>query len=278
MKPVTVAEIGINHNGRVALAKELIDLAKHCKFDYVKFQKRTIEKVYSEEELARPKKTQFGETYGDEKRGLEFGKEEYDEIDAYCKEVGIGWFASVWDTEAVDFICQYDVPFLKLASCCCNHIELLEKVKKTNRRVVLSIGMSTEKDVLDAIHILNPNIDYILSTTSIYPCPDRLVELKKIESTEKAYGYWARKGVGFSSHSEKIIYPVVAQFLGAKMIEFHITMNHRLEGPDHKSSVGPQGAERIAKHLQSIHNGMGIGLMMPFEEEMEKGKKYSWRK
>jgi len=275
MKPITVAEIGINHNGRIALAKELIDLAKHCKFDYVKFQKRTIEKVYSPEELAKPKKTHFGETYGDEKRGLEFGKEEYDEIDAYCKEVGIGWVASVWDTEAVDFICQYDVPYLKLASCCCNHWELIEKVKATGRPVILSTGMSTAEEIDDAVWAL-PSLTCLMSATSIYPCSDEMVNLRKIEDLKEKYG--ALVQIGFSSHSEKIIYPVVAQFFGAEMVEFHITMSHKLEGPDHKSSVGPTGCKRICDHLESIEKGRGLGGLEPFPEELEKGKKYSWRK
>jgi len=276
MKPVLVGEIGLNHNGSVELAKKLIDLAKANNIDYVKFQKRTIDAVYSKEDLAKPKKTSFGKTYGDEKRGLEFGEKEYEEISKYCKEVGIGWFASVWDVDSVDFMAKFETPFLKLASCCCNHMELLRKVQDSGCPSILSVGMSNPREIEEAVTILYPRLEYILSTTSVYPCPDGMVNLQKIRAIKDAYGRWGK--IGFSSHSEKIIFPVVASLFGAEMVEFHVTLDHDMEGPDHKSSVGPVGMKRISDHIAAIERGWGGGSLFPFPEEMVKGRKYAWRR
>jgi len=276
MMPIVVAEIGLNHCGSVPMAKELISLCADQKVDYVKFQKRTIDKVYSAEELARPKETQFGKTYGDEKRGLEFGKDEYDEIDKFCKSTGIGWFASVWDEDSVDFMAQYNPPYMKLASCCCNNLPLLRKVSASNIPSILSVGMSFPDEIETACKILYPCLRYLLSTTSVYPCPDNMMNMEKINTVKRQFGHYAK--VGFSSHSEKIIFPVIASLYGAEMVEFHITLNHNLEGPDHKSSIAPVGLKRIMDHLRSIKTGTGSGIIYPFAQELKKGEKYPWRK
>ena len=137
-----IAEIGINHNGQLDTAKQLINMAKEAECDAVKFQKRTVEVVYSPDELARPRENPFGPTNGDLKRGLEFGKSEYDEIDRYCKEVGIEWFASPWDEGAVDFLMQYDIPYIKIASASATDKNLLSHCISTGKPLIISTGMA----------------------------------------------------------------------------------------------------------------------------------------
>jgi len=231
--------------------------------------------VYTPVDLAKPKQTSFGDTYGAEKRGLEFGKGEYDIIDAHCKNIGVKWFASVWDVPSVDFMMQYDVPWLKLASCCCNHWELLMKVAEAGRKSILSVGMSTSTEIDRAVDILEDNLEYMLYTTSIYPCPDNLVNLTAM--LDLSFKYRDACKIGFSSHSDKVIYPSASAAMGAKMIEFHITLDRGLPGADHAASIGPVGVKRIADHVNSLNSGIGMGWHEPSEEELSKGRKYPWR-
>jgi N-acetylneuraminate synthase len=275
MSAIIVCEIGINHCGSVDTAKALIGMAHAYGASAVKFQKRTVSVVYSPSDLAKVKITQFGRTYGDEKYGLEFGKEEYDQIDDYCRHVGIPWFASAWDLDSVEFLEQYDIPHIKVSSACLNNWPLIKRVAEGKFPVVLSTGMSHPQDIESAVRILGSKLKYLLHATSEYPCPDDHMNMSRMATLREKYGDVAR--IGFSSHSKKVIYPVAAVVMGAEMIEFHITLDRGMEGTDHSSSVGPTGFERIMKHLKSISIGAGSGIMAPFEEEIKKGTKYPWR-
>ena len=184
-----VAEIGINHNGDIDLAKRLIDVAVLADLDYVKFQKRTINLVYTEEELDRYRESPWGTTNREQKEGLEFGKEEYDAIDEYCKERDIGWYASPWDIKSVHFLQQYDLPYIKVASACLTHSALLSEIRKTDKPVVLSTGMSTKQELDTALDIIGDKTEYILACTSTYPAFDAEMNLRFMETLKREFIY-----------------------------------------------------------------------------------------
>ena len=214
-----IAEIGINHNGDLDLAKKLISAAKAAGCDAVKFQKRTVDIIYSEE-LATPRESVFGITNGDLKRGLEFGESEYREIDDYCDTINIDWFASCWDIPSVDFIEQFHPPAYKIASACITDLGLLES-HPFDRPILLSTGMSTTEQIDEALRsLVNENI-VILQCTSTYPSENNELNLTVIESL-----YYRYKGdfhVGYSGHERGIATTVAAVALGACVIERHIT-------------------------------------------------------
>jgi N-acetylneuraminate synthase len=224
-EPVFItAEIGINHNGDINIAKKLIDVAVSAGCDAVKFQKRTIELVYTPEELAKPRESPFGKTNGDLKRALEFGEKEYAEIDRYCKEKGILWFASPWDVKSVDFLEKFDVPCHKVASAMLTDDELLKKIKATGKPVILSTGMSTQEQIRHAVQVLGEDNLVLLHCTSTYPCSDEELNLKVIQ--------WLRDNftcpVGYSGHEVGVYSSLVAVLLGACMIERHITLDRAM--------------------------------------------------
>ena len=243
-KPIIVAEIGINHNGDINTARSLIALAAIFGANYVKFhqKKPTIYSQYYCRNVI--KVTRWGHiTYLDYKKKMEFGKEEYDKIDSYCKELNIKWFASAWDYESVDFLTQYDIPYLKVASACITDFELLERIKFYDIPVILSTGMSTKEQVDKALDYLGNQVEYLLHCTSTYPSPDEDMNMKGLLTLKEIYGN--RCKIGFSNHSEKIIYTVQAYVMGAEMLEFHITLDRNMEGSDQAASIGPVGFDRI---------------------------------
>jgi len=191
-----IAEIGINHNGDVELAKKLIDLAAESGCDAVKFQKRTVDVVYTAEELAKPRPTPFGETNGDLKRGLEFGEAEYRQIDAYCRQKGILWFASPWDVASVDFLEKFNPPCHKIASACLTDKELLHRIRQTGRPVLLSTGMSSMEEVEKAVKLLEGSPLVLMHTTSTYPSADNELNLAVIETLRNHFNL----PVGYSGH------------------------------------------------------------------------------
>ena len=270
-RPIVVAEIGINHNGDVGLAKANIGLAKGLGADYVKFQKRTVDVVYAKEDLDRPRISPWGKTNRDQKEGLEFGKAEYDQINDFCKAIGIGWFASPWDAGSLDFLLQYNPPFIKIASAMLTNADLLRVVRESGKSVIMSTAMSDEDQIDTAVAALGHQLKYILHCVATYPTDDEDVNLSRMLSLKKKYG--DRCKVGFSNHSEHIIFNVAAMVLAAEMIEFHITVDRNLYGSDQKSSIGPTGFKRIMEHITRVQRGWGDGSLNPRPAEAAAAKK-----
>jgi len=223
-----VAEIGINHNGLPELAKQLIDVAVDCGCDAVKFQKRTIEAVYTKQELARPRESPFGLTNGHLKRGLEFGLKEYSEIDHYCKQKGIDWFASCWDEKSVDFMEQFNPPCCKIASACLTDDNLLRHHRKYGRPIILSTGMSDMKQVEHAVEILGQADLILLHTTSTYPSKLEELNLRVVTTFREKFGV----PVGYSGHEVGLATSYAAAVLGACVVERHITLDRAMWGSD----------------------------------------------
>jgi N-acetylneuraminate synthase len=258
-----IAEIGINHNGNVAIAKQLIDLAEASGCNAVKFQKRTVEVVYSPEELAKPRESPFGTTNGDLKRGLEFGKKEYEEINHYCHDEGIMWFASCWDEGAVDFIAQFDPPCYKIASASLTDDNLLKHIRAQAKPIILATGMSTLEEIDHAVDILGKKDLIILQTTSTYPSDYAELDLKVIPAFRKRYDV----PIGYSGHETGIATSVAAVALGACIVERHITMERSMWGSDQAASLGPSGLTRLVRDIRLIEMSMGNGVKRVFERE-----------
>jgi N-acetylneuraminate synthase len=259
-----VAEIGINHNGSLGTAKQLIDAAVAAGCDAVKFQKRTIEVVYSAEELARPRENPFGPTNGDLKRGLEFGTEQYTEIDQYCRSKGILWFASCWDEASVDFMEQYRPPCYKIASASLTDDGLLRHHRKTGRAVIASTGMSTLPQIDHAVEILGIRDLVLLHATSTYPSKVEELNLRVIPRFLERY----RVPIGYSGHEVGLYTTLAAVVLGACVVERHITLDRAMWGSDQAASVEPQGFSRLVKDIRAVEAGLGDGLKRVYESEI----------
>jgi N-acetylneuraminate synthase len=258
-----IAEIGINHNGDIDLAKKLINVALGAGCDAVKFQKRTIDVVYSKEELAKPRESPFGTTNGDLKRGLEFELEEYREIDRYCREVKIDWFASCWDEASVDFIAQFRVPCFKVASASLTDDNLLRHTRAVGKPIVLSTGMSTIEEVDHAVDILGKRDLVLLHACSTYPAYYEELNLQVIDVLRDRYGV----PVGYSGHETGLPSSVAAAVLGACIIERHITLDRSMWGSDHAASLEPNGITRLVRDIRLIEKSMGDGVKRVLERE-----------
>jgi len=263
------AEIGINHNGDLATALRLIDAAVTAGCQAVKFQKRTVDLVYTPEELARPRENPFGPTNGDLKRGLEFGEEEYRELDRYCKEKGILWFASCWDEQSVDFMERFDPPCYKIASACLTHDDLLLKHKATGRPMILSTGMSTMEQIRHAVDVLGPDDLVVLHCTSTYPSKDEELNLRVIGTLQQAFDC----PIGYSGHEVGLQTSLAAAVLGACMVERHITLDRAMWGSDQAASVEPQGMARLVRDIRATEAAMGDGVKRVFDSEVPIMKK-----
>jgi N-acetylneuraminate synthase len=259
-----IAEIGINHNGDINIAKKLIDLAIFAGCDAVKFQKRTIEVVYTAEELAKPRENPFGETNGDLKYGLEFGLEEYTEIDNYCKDKKITWFASCWDEGSVDFINQFNVPCYKIASASLTDDNLLRYTKAKGKPIILSTGMSTIEQVDHAIEVLGKNDLIILHTCSTYPATYNELNLRVITTLKQRYGL----PTGYSGHESGLASTIAAVALGACVVERHITLDRAMWGSDQAASVGPSGIMQLLRDIRMVETSMGDGVKKVIEREI----------
>ena len=256
-----IAEIGINHNGDIDLAKKMISAAKVAGCDAVKFQKRTVEIVYTPQELATPRESVFGVTNSDLKHGLEFTESDYREIDDYCGVLDIDWFASCWDMESVDFIEQFRPPAYKIASACLTDDFLLEHYPK-DRTIILSTGMSTAWEIGHAIGIVEKDNLIILHCTSTYPSEDRELNLRCIKSFPN------RTLVGYSGHERGIATTVAAVALGACVIERHITLDRTLWGSDQSSSLEPQGFTRLVRDIRAVEEALGDGIKKVYDSEL----------
>jgi N-acetylneuraminate synthase len=257
------AEIGINHNGDLDLAKRLISVAIAAGCDAVKFQKRTIDVVYTADELAKPRESPFGATNGDLKRGLEFGYAEYQEIDAYCKAVKIPWFASCWDEQSVDFINQFDMPCFKIASASLTDDNLLRYTRATRKPIILSTGMSTTEEIDHAVEVLGTDDLILLHACSTYPANYGELNLRAIPVMRERYGV----PVGYSGHETGIPSSVAAATLGACFLERHITLDRAMWGSDHAASLEPNGITRLVRDVRLVEQSMGDGVKRVYERE-----------
>jgi N-acetylneuraminate synthase len=259
-----VAEIGINHNGNVKIAKQLIDIAKEAGCDAVKFQKRTIDVVYTPEDLARPRENPFGPTNGDLKRGLEFGKKEYFQINAYCKKKDIMWFASPWDPQSVDFLEKFKVPCYKIASACLTDDKLLKKVRSTGKPVILSTGMSTPSQIKHAVSILGKKKLALLQCTATYPSQLDDLNLNTLLWFRKTFPF----PVGYSGHETGIVESVMAVVLGASIVERHVTLDRSMWGSDQAASLEPGGLQRTVRDIRNVPIVLGSAEKTLLEAEV----------
>jgi N-acetylneuraminate synthase len=260
-----VAEAGINHSGDINLAKKLIDIAVLGQCQFIKFQKRTVEDVYSKEDLDKPRESPWGSTNREQKNGIELKKEDYDEIDRYCREKGIQWFLSPWDCKSVDFLMQYDLPFIKVASASNTDIELLNKIKETGKPVIVSTGMTSQEELDNLLGIFGDQVKYILSCTATYPSKEEDMNMNRIKTLQKLYG--DKYKIGFSNHSSGIVFILQACAMGAEMVEFHITNDRAQYGSDQAASVETPGVLMIGKDIKAMINGMGDGKIGCLENE-----------
>ena len=259
-----VAEIGINHNGSLDTAKELIDTAVSSGCNAVKFQKRTVEVVYSKEELSRPRENPFGKTNGDLKKGLELGLDEYSAINKYCTEKGIAWFASCWDEKSVDFIEQFNPPCYKIASASLTDDNLLKYHRNFRKPIILSTGMSSMQEIEHAISVLGSENLIVLHSTSTYPAKLEELNLKMITTLKTKFPF----PIGYSGHEVGLSTSLAAFILGSCMLERHITLDRTMWGSDHAASIEPQGLQRLVKDLRSCERALGDGIKQVYDSEI----------
>ena len=264
-----IAEIGINHNGDIEIAKKLIDASVEAGAQAVKFQKRTVEVVYSTDELLKPRDSIFGKTNGDLKRGLEFGKKEYDIIDKYCKEKNILWTASCWDQDSLKFIMNYEPKFLKIASASLTDSSLLIEHKNKNLPIILSTGMSTMEQIEKAINILERKNLILLHCTSSYPCKIEELNLKTINTLIEKFSLL----VGYSGHEVGLATTVSAVALGSCVIERHITLDRAMWGSDQSASVEPIGFKKLVNNIRATEMALGDGIKIVYQSEKDIIKK-----
>jgi N-acetylneuraminate synthase len=258
-----VAEIGINHNGDIDLAKRLISVAVAANCDAVKFQKRTVDVVYPPEELARPRESPFGTTNGDLKYGLEFGLDEYREIDAYCRSANMPWFASCWDEASVDFIDQFDVPCYKIASASLTDDNLLRHTRAKGKPIIMSTGMSTIEEIDHAVEVVGTHDLVLLHACSTYPADYEELNLRAIPVMRARYGV----PVGYSGHETGIPSSVASIVLGGSCIERHITLDRAMWGTDQAASLEPNGVTRLVRDVRLVERSMGDGVKRVYERE-----------
>lgn len=259
-----VGEIGINHNGDLGIARKLIDCAALAGADAVKFQKRTVDVVYTREDLERPRESPFGKTNGDLKRGLEFGLDQYRSIAQYSEQHDIDWFASCWDEASVDFIETFNPPAYKIASASLTDDHLLKHHRATGRPIILSTGMSTLEQIDHAIDVLGTDKLIVLHTTSAYPAQLHHLNLTMIPRLQQRY----QVPVGYSGHEVGLAATLAAVALGACMIERHITLDRAMWGTDQAASVEPQGLLRLVRDVRNVELALGNGEKVITEEEM----------
>jgi len=266
-----IAEVGINHNGSVEIAKKLISEAAAAGCDAVKFQKRTPELCVPKDQWYLERDTPWGRmTYIDYRHRIEFGKAEYDEIDFHCKLRGIDWFVSCWDEEAVDFMEQFDTPVYKMASASLTDYSLISKVKATGKPYILSTGMSTMVEITSAVDKFGTDNLLIAHSTSAYPCPPKELNLKMINTLEEMY---PETPIGYSGHETGLSPTVCAVALGATFVERHFTLDRAMWGSDHAASVEPQGMQRLVRDIRDFEIAVGDGVKKVYESEMSSLKR-----
>lgn len=266
MSVMMIAEIGINHNGDLNIAKRLIDAAAEAGCDAVKFQKRTVDKVYSKEMLDSPRESPWGHTQRAQKEGLEFGKAEYDAIDAYCRQKGIAWFASAWDVDSQKFLQQYNLKYNKVASAMLTRDELLEEIAAEGRHTFISTGMSTWEEIDHAVEIFRKHSCpfELMHCNSTYPMAEDDANLSLISALHARYGC----KVGYSGHETGVRVSILAAAAGASSIERHVTLDRTMYGSDQKASIEPDELRLLAQEIRAVERIMGSGqkILSPAEQ------------
>ena len=265
-----VAEAGVNHNGSLELAKKLIDAAVDAGANAVKFQKRSIEICYTKEELDKPRESPWGTTNRQQKEGLEFGLNEYLEIDDYCEEKGIIWYASPWDIESADFLDSFDIPVWKVASACVTDIELLRYMAESNKPVIISTGMSTLKEVESAVFVFEtagykPEDIALLSCVSTYPTPIEELNLLKIVTLKD---YFLGHPIGYSGHEVGLWTTLAAVAMGACIVERHLTLDRASYGSDQAASLEPIAFTKLVVEIRDLERARGDGKIDIIKSEM----------
>lgn len=262
-KCLIIAEIGINHNGSIELAKLLIDKAKTAGCDAVKFQKRDVETVYSQEELDKPRESPWGTTTREQKEGIEFSIEEYVELEAYTKGKGMDFIVSCWDLKSLELVEKYlNVAYHKIASALITDIEFLRTVQSTGKPTILSTGMSDPTQIARAREVLGTSVSYILACTSTYPTKPEEVNLEYIHTLRNTF---PNRRIGFSNHCSSHLACLAAAALGAECIEFHITLDRTLYGSDQASSI--DHAKELVEGIRKIELMLGGGYKKILESE-----------
>ena len=260
-----VAELGINHNGDMNIAKKLIDAAAHAGADAVKFQKRTPHIATPPEQQKTMRETPWGYiTYLDYRYKVEFGDEQYCEIGRYCKDKKIDWMVSVWDEPSIDFMEKFVTPAYKIPSASLTDHNLLTYVRKTKRPVIISSGMSTMEQIKRAVQVVGEDNLLIMHSTSSYPCSPEELNLKMIETLRKGF---PGIPIGYSGHEVGLVPSVIAVALGACVVERHITLDRAMWGSDQAASVEPIGFERLVKYIRLAEASLGDGVKRVYESE-----------
>jgi len=260
-----IAEIGINHNGDLGIAKQMIDAAVHAGAEAVKFQKRTPEISTPPEQQKQMRETPWGYiTYLDYRHKVEFNEEQYCEIDRYCKSTGIAWMVSVWDEPSVDFMEKFDTPAYKIPSASLTDFGLIRKARATGRPIILSSGMSTMEQVKKGVAIAGEKDLVVMHCTSTYPCEPEELNLKMIETLRREF---PDLPIGYSGHEVGLVPSAIAVALGACMLERHLTLDRAMWGSDQAASVEPGGFERLVKYLRVTEAALGDGVKKVYESE-----------
>jgi len=266
-----IAEIGINHNGSLTIAKQLINAAAKAGCDAVKFQKRTPELCVPPEIWHSIRETPWGSmSYIDYRNKMEFWAEDFAQIDTYCVQQGIRWFASCWDECSVSFIQQFDAVMYKAPSSLLTNISLLQTMKETGKPLMISTGMSTMEQIEHAVDVVGEDGLLIAHSTSIYPCSDSQLNLNMIPVLQRKF---PRAVVGYSGHETGLPTTVAAVAVGAAFIERHITLDRAMWGSDQAASVEPHGLEILVRHIRSVEQARGDGIKQVYPEEMVAMKK-----
>lgn len=271
-KTYIIAEIGINHNGDLDIAKKLIDAAVLSGCDAVKFQKRNPDVCVPEHQKDILRETPWGTmTYLEYKHRVEFGKEEYDEIDQYCKDKGIAWSASPWDLDSLEFLNQYDLPFIKIPSAMITNEKLMRESARTGKKIIFSTGMSEIEEIDRAVEIMrDEKAEFaLLHCNSTYPAPLKDLNLQCIQTLKERYGC----EVGYSGHEFRLGTTVAAVYLGATILERHITIDRTMWGSDHLSSVEPQGLIKLVRGVRELEEAYGDGIKRITHGEIAARKK-----
>ena len=261
-----IAEIGINHNGSIEIAKKMIEGAKSAGCDAVKFQKRTPEICVPKDQWNIERDTPWGRMkYIDYRYKVEFGKDEYNQIDKFCKKLGIVWFVSCWDVESVNFIREYDLPLYKNASACLTDKELIAKLSKTNKPVIISTGMSTMKEIESSIELFGLKNLLIAHSTSAYPCKYEELNLRMISTLRQKY---PSTPIGYSGHETGLAPTWAAVALGSSFVERHITLDRAMWGTDQAASVEINGFHRLVRNIRDIETALGNGVKKVYKSEL----------
>lgn len=266
-----VAEIGINHNGDINIAKKLIDVAVEAGCNAVKFQKRTTNLCYTPEELAAPRESPWGTTNGEQKRGLEFGEVEFDEIDRYCHEKGIMWFASPWDEPSVDFLEKYNPPCYKIASSRVrDEDDFLRYVRSKGRPIIISTGACEEEHIRHAVEVLGEENLVIMHCVLEYPAPEGVLNLRVIQTLAR---WFPNVPIGYSGHEVGLPHSVMAAVLGASVVERHITLDRSMYGSDQAASMEPSGIKHLVRDIRIWEKERGDGVKRVSSNELKNWNK-----